>query len=318
MSIDPTFRVLDGAIPAAEDSAGVMVNESFVRSFRVHVGSHLTVRTYADRDLADVEASKYESPHGPDFSFRIAAVIRTPNDIVLDHIRAEPGSAYGDNGTMFVSDRFYAAHRDEFLTFPDAFDVQLDRSSSLDGFEAAVKRLVGPDDDAPFFGPPRFAERSASFDTPVGLETTGLLALGIATGLVGAIVVAMLLRVERRVHAHDAELLRTLGVTRNQLAVSAALRRGAVCRFWCRFHRGSRPRPVGPLPDRGRSSPRARSRVRRERRRARRRCRGRLPVPDRDRVRVRASDAHEAIELAGGQRSERVESWRSTVRRSIS
>jgi hypothetical protein len=222
--VDPTFRVLAGEIPAADDSSSVIVNESFVKQFGLKVGDDMTVRAYALDDWADVYAQKFDAPHGPQYRFRIAAVVRTPLDIVLDEQKTVRSTDYGSSSGMFIPDRFYEANRKDFLAFADGYDVQLDKPSRRQAFEAAVRRLTAGGKYVPYFGPARFAERASSFDTPVQLETTVLLALGIATALAGAIVTGLLLRAERRAHEQDAVVLRALGATRNQLGGAAMAR----------------------------------------------------------------------------------------------
>jgi hypothetical protein len=219
-SVDPTFRVLDGHLPAASDSTAVLVNESFVKAFGLHAGDPLPVKTFAPRDMDAVERNDYSSPHGPEFRFHIAAVVRTPNDIALDRVRSlDP--TYGATAALYVPSSFYDANRTKIIRFGEAYDVELAPSTSERAFEAAAQHVVG---DGAYFGPPRFAERRSSFDTPVDLETTGLLALGIATGVSGAVVVALLLGAEQRAHEDENELFRALGATRRQLGAAALLR----------------------------------------------------------------------------------------------
>ena len=99
----PTFRVLAGRLPDASDPTSVMVNESFVKQFRLGAGDRLTVKTFAPRDLRQVQANHYDSPHGPSFPFRITAVVRTPDDVVLDRVTSlDVASSYGASSGMFV------------------------------------------------------------------------------------------------------------------------------------------------------------------------------------------------------------------------
>jgi hypothetical protein len=220
--IDPTFRVLAGRLPDAADPAAVMVNESFTEQFGLGTGDELTVKTFAPRDLADVQDNHFESPHGPSFRFHIAAVIRTPDDVVLDRITSlDNASSYGAASGMLVPSAFYDANHTRFLGFGDAYDVELSPGTTGDAFQRGVSRSVGP---GVYFGPARFAERRASFDTPVDLETGFVLALGIATAVAGAVVTALLLRTEQRAHEADDLMLSALGTTRAQRGAIAVLR----------------------------------------------------------------------------------------------
>src|SRR5690349_12305246 len=64
-AIDPTIRVLAGRLPTATDASAVLVNEAFAHDFGLGAGDHITVRTFAERDLPDVIANRFEHPHGP-------------------------------------------------------------------------------------------------------------------------------------------------------------------------------------------------------------------------------------------------------------
>jgi hypothetical protein len=221
-SIDPTIRVVAGRIPTQDDPSAVLVNEAFVQQFGLHPGDRLTVRTFALSDADAVQASHFDAPHGPEYGFRIAAVVRSPLDVALDEPHGvDPSSVYTNRSSMLVPAAFYDANRSHFLTFGDSYEVELAGSTSTRAFQSEATRAFGP---GLYFGPARFAERQASFSTPVDLETAGLLALGGATGIAGAIVVALLLGAEQRSYADDDETLRGLGATRVQLATTATLR----------------------------------------------------------------------------------------------
>jgi hypothetical protein len=229
--VDPTFRIISGRVPDETDATGVMVNERFARQYGVRAGDPLTVKTWSERDRADVDAARYNTPHGPQYQFRVAAVVRTPLDIVTDQVRTVGPSAYGDPSTLYVPSAFYDKHHTEFLGFGESYEVELEPGTRPADFEAAMQRDISRGTSVQFIGPARFAERAGSFDTPVGIETMALLGLGAATAVVGAIVVALLLRAEQRVHAQDADLIRALGSTRRQLGAAAVLRTAPFAAF---------------------------------------------------------------------------------------
>ncbi len=137
-SIDRTIRVVSGRLPSASDASAVLVNEAFVRQFGLHTGDSITVKTFAPRDLNDVQANNYDAPHGPDYRFQVAAVIRTPLDIAIDVPRTiDRDSSYGSSSAMYVPNAFYDANHTHFLGFGEAFDVQLRPSTSIREFESA-------------------------------------------------------------------------------------------------------------------------------------------------------------------------------------
>ena len=57
------------------------MNESFVKQYGIGVGGIVKVRTFATNQYDEVNAGKYLHPRGPSYDFRVAAVVRTPEDI---------------------------------------------------------------------------------------------------------------------------------------------------------------------------------------------------------------------------------------------
>jgi hypothetical protein len=223
-AIDPTIRLLDGALPDPNNPFQVLVNEAFVKQFDATTGDRVDAQLFATDQDQELNAGIYV-PKGPRYTFDIAGVVRTPLDIAVDKIEAPGAGAYADANQMVLPLRFYEEHRGEFLDFGAAFDVQL-ADGSPEGeraFLAAVERLTG-DEDALFVQPGRFSERRDTLDSPVDLETTALLALGIGLAIAVAVAVGLLLRAEQRAHNDDAPALRTLGCTTSQLAAAAVLR----------------------------------------------------------------------------------------------
>jgi hypothetical protein len=223
-SIDPTIRVLDGAVPNGTDPFEVVVNEAFVRLYDRAVGDPVEVQMFGREQRAQVQAGDY-GPTGPRYTFRIAAVVRMPADIAVDEAKSIGGASNADADAMVVPRQFYEEHRDEFLDFGAAYDIQLtDGAHAHEDFVAAVERRAGEREESPLFGPPRFRDREAGLHSPVDLETNALLLLGIGIALAGAATIALLLRVEQRAHEHDEPTLRALGYTSRQLGAVALLR----------------------------------------------------------------------------------------------
>ncbi len=222
-SVDPTMRLLDGTTPDPSEPGAVAVNEAFVREFGVGVGDDVTMQMFATDQYADVTAGRYE-PRGPRYTVHIAGVVRTPPDIAVDEVDAPGRTAYGAANGMFVQSSFYEAHRREFLDFGAAYDIELVESDRAAEFRRAVTELTEGSDEAPVFGPARFTERRDALESPVGLETTALLLLGILVAVSGAVATGLLLRAEQRWHDAETLRLRALGSTTPQLGAIAALR----------------------------------------------------------------------------------------------
>jgi ABC-type lipoprotein release transport system permease subunit len=226
-SIDPTFRRVAGTVPDGTDPFGVIVNEAFVDELGLTAGDDVDVRMFAHDQLEEISRGVFE-PRGPRYTFHVAAVMRSPADVALDEVTVIDLSSAGANNQMLIPLSFYDAHRDEFLDFGAAFDVELDDGAELARLEATIEELVESGEEPALFGPPRFSERREALRAPVDLETNALLALGIGLALGGAVAVALLLRAEQRLHDRDAPTLRALGWTSRQLAIAGALRTAPV------------------------------------------------------------------------------------------
>ena len=227
-SVDPTIRVLEGAVPDGTDPMEVMVNEAFVELHDRVVGDVVDVQMFGIDQGEEVAAGNYD-PTGPRYTFRIAAVIRMPIDIAVDEVQSIGMSASTSENGMAVSYEFYEEHHDEFLDFGAEYDIQLSGGERVrDDFVATFEALARERGQSAVFTPPRFQDRRASLESPVELETNALLLLGLGVALAGTVTIALLLRVEQRSHEHDEPTLRSLGFTSRQLGVTAMLRTAPV------------------------------------------------------------------------------------------
>jgi putative ABC transport system permease protein len=222
-AIDKMTQLLAGRLPAAGDTFGAVVNESFVGEHHVRVGDDIDAQMFADADADNINAGIYVAT-GPHYRFHITGIVRTPDDIALDESRSPKGSEYASTNSMFVSFAFYLAHRHEFIDFGAAYEVQLVRPSDRAALVAAVQAAGKKTDPPPVFGPPSFTQRRSSIATPVSVESSLLLGLGIAVAIAGVVAVALLLRAEERSRSPDGEALHALGYTRVQLGAVAAAR----------------------------------------------------------------------------------------------
>ena len=202
----------------------VAVNESFVRAYGVAAGDELTLGLYAPGQDEELDAGVYSDPRGPRLPIVIAGVYRSPLDIATDEIRA-PGQT-GDSlaNNMIVPRQFYDEYRDRFVDFGAAYDIQLAPSTSVDDLAAAVEQLIADESQPAFFGPGRFDERRDTLNTPVTVETSALLFLGLGVAIAGGIALVLLLRAEQRGCDRDVPVLRSLGCSAMQLRFVAVLR----------------------------------------------------------------------------------------------
>jgi len=222
-AVDPTFRVVEGALPDASDPTGVVVNPSFVHQFGLSVGDTVRLGTFGVDQADQVSVGVYE-PDGPVYTMHIRAVGRTPDDIAVNDARSPGSSGYGNNTTVGIQDAFYQAHRSEFLDFGGVYNLAVRGQGGRRQVADAVAALTPAGEDPAVVLPPQTTQRSASLQTPVKVETAALGLLGLGVGLAVAIALALVLRSEQRLHDDDTPAVRALGGTAHQLGLVATVR----------------------------------------------------------------------------------------------
>jgi hypothetical protein len=227
-TVDPTIQLLAGHFAAPGDDTGVVVNQAFVEQFHAHVGDAVDAQTFAQSDIAAVNEGAYD-PHGPRYRFHVTGIVRTPDDVTVDRVDGIGRSTYGSTNSMYVPYEWYARHRHEFLDFGIGYSIQLaGHARERAAFDAALRAALPKGSGPPFYDTPRFEDRRSSLQTPVGMETTVLLIVGIAIASGVALVTGLLVRAEQRVHNDDGITVRTLGATRLVLGMAAVLRGAGV------------------------------------------------------------------------------------------
>jgi hypothetical protein len=223
-TLDPTTRLLRGRIPDGSDPRAVVVNEGFVKALHRSVGDSFEVRMFGLDQGDEVSRGVYHA-RGPRYRLHIVGVVRPSTDVATDEVRSVDGSSGGAEIAMMISRPFYEQQRHSFLDFGESFGIQ------LSGGLAARRRLMDavnamnpPGANPPVIGPYQSSLRRSSLATPVDLETTVLLVLGISLAIAGVVVVGILLRAQQRGLDHDTPALRTLGLTRRDLGAVAVLR----------------------------------------------------------------------------------------------
>jgi hypothetical protein len=221
---DPTVRVLHGTLPDGHDPLQVVVNEIFAKQFTTSVGDRITVQMFAPDQYDQVQQGIYE-PRGPRYELTIAAEVRLPEDIVVDEGRSAKPNSHGSPNELLLSLGFWEQHHREFLDFGQSYLVKLaDGPAGMPALAKALSGLAVPGAPPPGVLPANADSRRASFTTPVSLETTSLLALGIGLAVAAAATTVLLLRTEQRFHERDTPKLQALGFTPPQLVALAAVR----------------------------------------------------------------------------------------------
>ena len=221
---DPTLRVLAGAMPDGKNPLEVVVNDLFANYLHTKVGDRVRVRMYG-LDQSDSVSQGVYTPTGPIYEVTITAEVRPPIEIAADEAR-RTGTQKGHNLAMLFSSGFWEQHHSEFLEFGQQYFLVLaDGIRGVPAVSAALAAVSDPQTGAGGELAPdeRFSHR-ASFATPVDLETTALLALGIGLAIAALATLALLLRAEQRIYERDTMRLSSMGLTSGQLNMVAAAR----------------------------------------------------------------------------------------------
>ncbi len=223
---DPTLRLLEGHVPDGTDASHVLVNDAFRQGFGLGAGDDVTVRFFGLDQNPEVERGVYE-PDGPIYTFRIDGVVRFAEEVATDEVtqvRSEDDFDRYSNKLMLASYDFWLLRHEEFLDYFDGYRVALaDGPAGVEAFKATITGLVDGDGEPPAFEPPG-TPRRASFEAPVDLETTALMALGVALAISGLAIVVLLVRIGQRPHEREVPALRAVGFTSTQLATASAFR----------------------------------------------------------------------------------------------
>jgi hypothetical protein len=183
---DGTTRLLAGAVPRAGHPRDVVVNHAFVDQFHRSVGDVVALSTFAPDQGEEVQNGTY-NPRGPIYRFHITGIVRVPQDIGIDEVRSI-GSAADEGNLIGVQNSFYETHRHEFLDFGAEYMVNLAHPrSGARALGDALASTTPEGADAPLVLPVEDDSHRGALETPVRVETTALLALGIGVALAGAI-----------------------------------------------------------------------------------------------------------------------------------
>ncbi len=194
----------------------VVVPEPLADQRHLGVGDTLALHSFTPEQIDQLksgELTSFDSPEGPDLRLHVVGISRLPSDLSLSG---------ADGGILFFTRAFGERYGTEIGSYSgDVFGVRLRHG------DAEVPRLIRR--ARTFFGTADTFDVSPGGQNTAGVqESVDVLALGSAIfAAVAAIasLTAMALVLRRRVDAEsgDVESLRSLGMTRRERALGAAL-----------------------------------------------------------------------------------------------
>lgn len=210
--------------PAAPDEA--VVDEELARSRGLVPGSRLRMATYTAAQLPSLfNDPELPAPLGPMVDLLVTGVVRTPADLAPG---GDEVNTFGSTMDLYLSPAFYPARGRELAVFgpPVAGSGQgfLLRHGDLDlaAFEDAVRSLPGGDQAIIAAGASDSTDAARGARRAIGVETTSLVALGIALAVAGMVLVAQGLARLASGAVADLASVRAIGGRPAELVLSAA------------------------------------------------------------------------------------------------
>lgn len=207
-------RVLRGrrANPAAPFE--IEVGEDLAHRLRLSVGDRLAFRSYTPSDIQQVFATNRDvPPSGPPVDMRVVGIVRRPLDLGLR-------GALG--GVLVPTPAFTRGFRDRIGTYSGSIlRVRTDRGAvDVPHVVGAARRIFGGSDsfDVQSLGIETEGARNA-----IDVLTVAIWVFAAVVALAGVVAIAIVLGRQLAVVVPEQPTLRSLGLTRAQRALAAAL-----------------------------------------------------------------------------------------------
>lgn len=204
-------RVLEGQLPDPASRDEIALHEATADLLGVGVGDPLAMETYtpADVDALLGRGGQGVAPSGPDFTLRVAALVRDPVDVV---------SRPGDIVLTPLTPGVVEAHGASAGTFGFGSLVELHPGVSVEEFTASardadlpisIERWVGAD-----------PARDTGFGPTLDVIGDGLVALAVVVGVVAAFTLGQALHRRALATREASATLAAFGMTRRGLAAA--------------------------------------------------------------------------------------------------
>lgn len=196
-------RVLEGRLPAADRPDEVTVNESAALQLGARVGDRVQLQTFGVEQFEELMATGVFSDEfeGAELDLLVTGIVRSP---------AEVGEDEADV-SLFATPAFHEAHATDVASFGGILGVRLEDGASVDDFIGRARPLF-PVEGAEVSLTPA-ADQDQRVEDALGVLAVGLLAVGIAVGVVGALVATQAIGRQLFATGADQRVLAALGMT---------------------------------------------------------------------------------------------------------
>lgn len=219
-------RVIRGRDLDPTEPNEVVIDEELAAARHLGPGSHLPMATYTAAQIPTLfNGPDVPAPQGPVVDLRVTGVVRLPADVVP---AGEIVLTFGSTMDLYLSPAFFPAHGQDLAVFappvPGGAQALLLRHGARDlpAFEEAVRALPGGDQATIEVGGSDSLDAARKARGAIAVETTSLVALGVALAVAGLVLLAQGLARLVRGAATDLASLRGLGVRPLELVLVAA------------------------------------------------------------------------------------------------
>ncbi len=232
--------VLAGHLPASTDPFEITVNELAAQAEHLHVGSHVHLYAYSeaqiDSGVLTGAVEKIPPPNGPTFAVRVAAIVRSPQDVsAVAPLEAQSGVMYEGDRDLYVTPAFLPRLADRLgIAVQRIGDINLvavrlhHGASDWRQFARAAKAIGGSQVFVSSGNVYGIHSAAASAQRGIHLDVLGLVLFGTLAALVTLALVGQGVSRQVVLEGDDYATLRVLGTTRPQLMGIVTLRAGLV------------------------------------------------------------------------------------------
>jgi hypothetical protein len=192
--------VVEGRAPDPDAPLEIALGEHTARRLGVGVGGSVPAVSYTPDQAA---SGAFEAPAGPELSFDVVGIVRTPSDVTARESDVDPN---------LLTPAFASTYGDEIGLFGAGLMVAVEPGASVDRVGQAMASLHGNLTFETSFGR---AVNRAQADPTLAAMATGLRVVALILAIAGAVVVVQSLARAATDRLRGQEGLRALGATRS-------------------------------------------------------------------------------------------------------
>lgn len=214
--------IVAGRMANLDRADEAMINDQAASDLHLHVGSTIDAQGLAPSDVLQALRGAPAQPSGEVVRLHVVGIIRLPSDLSL--APAPAGVNFTANDNLFLTGAFIAAHGATMGRLGLGMSYRLRSPGDLAAFTQEVDQMSGGRLGAHPGSDDLAAARQAEHATSI--EALALLLFGLLAAVLTAALLGQALSRQAFVDGADYPVLQAMGVTRGQVAATAALQSG--------------------------------------------------------------------------------------------